>query len=226
MGKLFKFDSHLHTAESSHCGFISGGDLVDLYYELGYNGIAITDHLHEGLISSFNCRNDWNACVDLFLTGYKRALRQGEKIGLSVILGAELRFNKPNSNDYLIYGIDEEFLRKNPYPFRLGPSEFFKRFADEVLIIQAHPFRDGNETVFVDCIHGIELFNPNRRHDNYDEKGMELSKNNPDLYLFSGSDVHRACDLACGWMLFKEPITNSKELHEAVKRNDYFLGHA
>ena len=39
---------------------------------------------------------------------------RGDELGLDVILGAELRFPE-NDNDYLVYGIDEAWLRANPY---------------------------------------------------------------------------------------------------------------
>ena len=226
MEKLFRIETHLHTAESSSCGFVSAADFVDRYHLLGYDGICVTDHLHEDFVSSLNCKNDWNACMDLFLAGYKRARKQGEKVGLNVMLGAEVRFPGPDGSDYLIYGIDEEFLRTNPYLFRSNPSDFFKRYGDEILIIQAHPFRNGNEFVFPDCIHGIEIANSNPRHNNHNEKAFELSKAHPELYLLGGSDAHREGDISSGWMLFKEPVTSSREFREAVRRNDYFLGSA
>ena len=224
MEKLFKIEAHLHTAESSRCGYVSGADFVERYHLLGYDGLVVTDHLHEDFVSGLNCRNDWNACMDLFLGGYKRAKRQGEKVGLNVMLGAEIRFPEPNGSDYLIYGIDEEFLRKNPYLYKTTPQDFFKRYGDEILIIHAHPFRK-NEVVFTDSIHGIELYNSNPRHNNNTEKAVELSKAHPELYLIAGSDAHREGDISRGWMLFNKPVTTSREFREAIMRNDYFLSH-
>ena len=53
-----KFDLHVHTAETSKCGTISAPKLVDTYKANGYDGIVITDHLHETYISLQNCRDD------------------------------------------------------------------------------------------------------------------------------------------------------------------------
>ena len=223
MRKLYKFDAHTHTSETSPCGFIPAADLVEKYHALGYGGIAITDHLHEEYISSLDCKEDWNACVDRFLRGYKNALERGEKIGLDVILGAEIRFESTNNNDYLIYGIDEAFLRKNPYLHRLDPWEFFKRFGSEILIIHAHPFRDGNETVFCECVHGIEIFNRNPRHENHNEKALALYESNPNFYPFCGSDAHRNEDLGSEWMLFGDSVSDSHEFFAAIKRKEYYL---
>ena len=224
MERMFRVETHLHTAETSSCGFVSGADFVDMYHLLGYDTIFVTDHLSNGFVSSVNCKNDWNACIDLFLTGYKRAKKQGKKVGLNVLLGAEIRFTEPNASDYLIYGISERFLRKNPYFFRTTPQDFFKRYGDEVLIIQAHPFRGGNETVFSDSIHGIELYNSNPRHTNYTDKALEFIKNHPKLYHTSGSDAHRENDTSRGWMLFDRPIVSSCEFIDAVRHREYILG--
>ena len=224
MEKLFKIESHLHTAESSLCGLVSAVDFVDLYHAQGYDGIFVTDHLHEEFISSLDCKDDWNACIDSFMVGYKRALERGRKIGINVMLGAEIRFTEPNDSDYLIYDFDENFLRENPYLFRLHPQEFFRRYGDEILIINAHPFRNGNEVVFTECIHGIEIYNTMPRHHNFNEKAIELSKKHPELYRFAGSDAHCEGDEFGAWMLFKEPISSPREFHEAIKRNDYTIG--
>ena len=109
--------------------------------------------------------------------------------------------------------------------FRSNPQDFFKRYEDEILIIQAHPFRK-NEVVFADSIHGIELYNLNPRHNNNTEKALEFSKAHPQHYLFAGSDAHREGDISRRWMLFNKPVTTSREFREAVMRNDYFLSHA
>ena len=225
MDKLFKIDPHTHTDETSKCGHLSGTTLAELYHALGYDAIVVTDHLHEEYISSLYCKDDWDACVAQFLQGYKKAAKRGAKLGLNVIFGVEIRFNEPNGSDYLLYGIDEDFLRKNPYFYRLTPWEFFKCFGDEILIIQAHPFRNGGNTVFIECIHGIELINTNRRHINHTDKGQDLCGSNPEFYKLSGSDAHREEDVGGAWMLFDENISDSYEFAAALKRGGYSLGH-
>lgn len=225
MPNLFKFDPHTHTSETSPCGCIPGAEVVEEYHALGYNGIAITDHLHDDYILSLDCRNDWNACVDEYLRGYRNALNRGREIGLNVILGLEIRFESVNYSDYLIYGIDEAFLYNNPYVHRLTPWAFFDKFGGELLIIHAHPYRDGNEVVFAECVHGLELYNGNPRHYNYDEKGLALYRAHPEYYPFCGSDAHRYGDVGSMWMMFDGKITDSFSLHEHVKRREYTLHH-
>ena len=112
-----------------------------------------------------------------------------------MLLGAELRFPE-NDNDYLVYGIDEAWLRSNPYVCCMSAREFFQKFHDQVLIIHAHPYRDGNTTVFENAIHGTEIINGNPRHDNYNDRALELARRHPEYYRLAGSDTHQSGDEA------------------------------
>ena len=215
----FKVDPHIHTAEVSLCGHLSATDVVQRYHKLGYDGIVITDHLHEDYISSLACKDNWAACVKYFLKGYENAKSEGEKLGVKVILGAEIRF-LVNNSDYLLYGIDEAFLYNTPYLYRLDHREFFTRFSDEILVIQAHPFRNDNE-ILTKYIHGVEVFNSNPRHNNNNQKAMELCSRNPNMYPFYGSDTHRHGDEGQAYMLFNEAVADSHELRNAVLKRDY-----
>jgi len=217
--KPFKLDPHIHTAEVSLCGQLSAVDVVQRYHALDYDGIVITDHLHEDYISSLDCKDDWAACVKHFLQGYEKSKEEGERLGIKIILGVEIRF-LVDDRDYLLYGIDENFLYSTPYLYRLDHREFYARFRDEILIVQAHPYRNSNE-ILTDYIHGVEVFNGNPRHDNQNDKALELCKKHPSMYPFYGSDTHRSGDEGRAGMLFNEAINNSNELRDAVLRRNY-----
>lgn len=219
----FKIETHMHTAETSKCGCIPAEKLVALYMALGYQGIVITDHLHAEYIDLLYCRDDWDTCVDRYLDGYRRAKAHGDRLGLDVALGCELRFTE-NDNDYLVYGIDEAFLRAHPYPFRMGPEAFWDRFNQEVLIIQAHPCRAGNTFVRTDCVHGIEIVNGHLEHENYNERALELCKRRPSLFRMAGSDTHRKGGAGQCWATFAKPIRDSFDYADAVRSGDYTLG--
>lgn len=221
--RQYKFDTHMHTAETSKCGKIAAADLVDRYKAGGYDGIVITDHLHEKYISLLYCFDHWDTCVDRFLDGYKRAKKRGDAVGLSVLLAAELRFAE-NDNDYLVYGIDEEWLRANPYPFRMGPVEFFRRFGQELLIIHAHPFRSGNEFVRLDCVHGLEVVNAHPDHPNFNEVSLQAFRDDPRLYPLCGSDAHRDGQECAAWVLFDQPVRTMDEYIGSIRRGAYTLG--
>lgn len=221
----YLYDPHTHTAEVSPCGRIGAQEVIDLYHANGYAGIAVTDHLHEEYISSLPFRDDWQACVSAYMEGYRLAVSRARKYGMDVIFGAEIRFPE-NDRDYLLYGIDEAFLRRNPYPHRLSHQAFFERFGQEILIIQAHPFRDFDakgEDIYSDCIHGVEIINCNKRHDNQNWKARELCEKIPRLYRLCGSDTHRPGDEARAAIVFKHRIHDSYAYKAAVESEEYEL---
>ena len=223
MERQFKVEPHVHTSETSSCGYIPAAEVAVRCRSLGYDGIIITDHLHEEYVSQLPFKDDWDAVMDHFLGGYWAAKKQGEEIGLNVLLGAEIRF-EINDNDYLLFGLDEDFLRQNPFLHHLDPWEFFSKYGNEILIIQAHPYRNGNEVVYPECIHGVEVYNGNPRHNNHDHKALALCASHPRLYQLYGSDVHRDSDFGRACMLFDESISDSRAFRAAVKQGAYSGG--
>ncbi|MCL2361281.1 MAG: PHP domain-containing protein [Defluviitaleaceae bacterium] len=218
----YKFEPHAHTAESSGCANFPAKKLVEAYHAAGFDGIAITDHMYGYLLQRF--KNNWNQCVDFFLKGYKNAKKRGNELGLGVILGMELSFAGAPGMDYLVYGIDENFLRKNSDLPNLHLKEFFRRYSDELLIIQAHPFRYGNEIVYHQYLHGVEIHNGNPRHINDNKKSRALCKSRPKLCPISASDTHEAGDVGRGWIELKHPVKDSKQLRNIILNREYELG--
>jgi len=220
---MYKFDPHTHTNESSLCASAPARELVKAYHKAGFGGIAITDHLAEYVIQ--NRGLEWDAFVTQTLAGYKAAKRHGDNIGLDVILGIEMAFiNDPS--DYLIYGIDEEFLRENPFVHKLGLKKFYDRFGDRFLIIQAHPYRNGNKPS-ASCIHGIEVFNGNQWNENYNDKAKAFYDRRPNLFPFSASDAHGVDpkSVGRGWLELEYPVKTANEFRDLVLRRDYEIRH-
>ncbi len=216
-----KFDLHVHTAETSKCGTISASKLVGTYKTNGYDGIVITDHLHETYISLQNCRDDWQECVTRFLFGYQQAKLAGDKVGLNVALGVEIRFPE-NDSDYLLYGVDEAFLRSHPYLYRTDHASFYRQFADRLLIIHAHPYRNC-DIVFYDSVHGLEIVNCNPRHDSRNELALQLAKENLDLYRVCGSDTHRPGDECRAAVMLEGEAHDTYDVKRIIESGRYRL---
>ena len=125
-----------------------------------------------------------------------------------MLLGAELRFPE-NDNDYLVYGIDENWLRSNPYICCMSAQEFFDKYHDQVLIIHAHPFRKGSAPVQETAVHGAEIINGNPRHENNNDLALALCRRHPEYYRLAGSDTHRAGDEAQAGVLLPEKPKDS-----------------
>lgn len=218
---MYRYDIHVHTKETSHCGHVPAADMVATYHALGYAGLCVTDHLHEQYLSHLDCRDDWQACVTQYLAGYRAAKRAGDSVGLDVILGVELRFPE-NDSDYLIYGVDEAWLRANPYICRMDHAAFFKAYGDSVLIIHAHPFRNC-DVVFSDSIHGLEVANCNPRHDSRNDLALALAAAHPSMYRLCGSDAHRPGDEGRSAVEFEVRVRDSFALKAAIESRRYRL---
>lgn len=218
---MYRYDMHIHTMETSRCGYIKTPEIVETYKKLNYDGICITDHLHDLYISLMDCHDDWQACIDRFMYGYNEAKKAGDAIGLTVIFGIELRFPE-NDSDYLIYGVDEQWLRDNPYVCHMDHEAFFKKFGKEVLIVHAHPYRYCDE-VFYDCVHGLEIANCNPRHDSRNELALKLARENPHLIRVCSSDMHRSGDEGRAAVLLPNPVKDSFEFKAALEQGDFQL---
>ena len=76
----------------------------------------------------------------------------------------------------------------------MSAREFYRKFHDQVLIVHAHPYRDGNTTVFEDAVHGTEILNAHPRHENHNDRALELAKRHPEYLRLAGSDTHEDGD--------------------------------
>jgi predicted metal-dependent phosphoesterase TrpH len=206
----YLLDTHVHTDEVSPCGKVPARKLVNLYKEAGYDGIVITDHYYRGFFEKMPGW-DWSRKIDAFLAGYREALDQGGKVGLDVFLGAELRFTE-HENDYLVYGIDPDFLLTHPCLYDLGLKGFRELIRNrDILLYQAHPYRVGLAPAEPALLDGVEVFNGNPRHDSQNPLALQFARENG-LKMLSGSDFHQVEDLAGGGIVLKERITSVAEL--------------
>ncbi len=184
----YRIELHCHTQESSPCSNVPAAELVRLYRESGYDGMLITDHFISW-IDGEKGSVDWHAAVERFLMGYRAAKEAGDALGISVYLGAEIRFPGSN-NDYLLIGLNETLLRENEWLYEMDLSAFY-RFAKEhgVLVIQAHPYREGCTPAEPQYLDGIEVYNGHKGH----ESRNHLAKARAEefgLIQTVGSDCH------------------------------------
>lgn len=214
----FKFDTHVHTNETSRCGKVRASEMVKMYKNEGYSGVVITDHYTKDFFDDLPDIT-WEEKINRFSDGYKNAFEAGCRLGLTVIAGIELRFTE-NANDYLVYGINEKFLKENRELYNLGLNEF-RKIADSynLLIYQAHPFRKNMERAKPDLLDGVEIFNGNPRHESDNEKALKYACDNF-LKMISGSDFHRSEDLARGGIVISRNIKDSAELVHILNNNE------
>jgi predicted metal-dependent phosphoesterase TrpH len=214
---LYKIDTHIHTSRSSCCAIVSGREIVHWYKDAGYYGVVITDHFaRDYSMPSLNAT--WEERIEHFLAGYREAYAEGRKIGFVVLLGMELRFTE-NPNDYLVYGIDEEFLMGHEDFYEMGLASF-KKLASEngILIYQAHPFRPVMQLADPAFLDGVEVFNGAHTGDYEDNLAYEFAKAH-NLLMLSGSDFHSRVHLARGGIILSEEVHTSQELAKVLREN-------
>lgn len=213
---MYKYDVHTHTAEVSPCGQVSAEELVKLYRDEGYDGIVITDHYYSNYFEGLGDIS-WSDKVESYLSGYYRAKEAGYALNVDVFLGLELRFTESKSNDFLVYGVDENFLLDNPKLYEYSLEEFRKlKYKYDILIYQAHPYRGQCNIASPNLLDGVEVYNEHPRHDSRNHLALEFATEN-NLLMLSGSDAHRVEDVGRGGILSEVKIGDSYKLVDFLR---------
>ena len=223
----FLYEMHFHTAETSNCAHIDAKSAVEEYIKAGYNGIVVTDHLSPSTYMKYKRELlPWKKKVDFFLRGYNAALNAAQG-RINILLGMELRFRtSEGDNDYLVYGINKEFLYNTPKLLEMNIKSFYElAHKNGFLVFQAHPFRIGMKITNPQFLDGIEIFNGNPRHNSSNDIAEAWAKKY-DLMVSSGSDYHELEDLASGGIYFNKEITDEKMLVEEMLKRDYKIKRA
>ena len=217
----YLFEMHLHTDEVSRCASIPAKQIADLYLTTDYNGIVVTDHMNASAFNNAKYKNaSWDEKVTHFLEGYN--ILKEELDGKMVVLsGMEINFYE-SDNDYLVYGVTEEFLRNNGDLMAYSPEEFSVLCKKNgLLFLQAHPFRRGLTVEDWEILDGYEIFNGNPRHYSSNPIAEAWAKfHNKDIVV-SGSDFHEISKLAKGGIETHEKINSEIDLVNTLKNGDY-----
>lgn len=187
----YLYETHLHTSQSSACGGMLGRDHVRYYKDIGFRGIFVTDHFFGGN-TAVDRSLPWSEWVNRFCAGYEDARDEGERIGLDVFFGWEQGYG---DDEYLIYGLDKQWLLNHPVIARCSRREQMELVHDGGgCVIQAHPFRTR------DYIHrvriglrfcdGVEVANAGNGQPN-DVYAYHFARE-LGLVMTAGSDNHRS----------------------------------
>lgn len=214
------FETHCHTDESSNCGKIPAAELVELFIENGYDGIVITDHF---LLSGSEpiSLEEYRSRATKLRLGYEAALKAA-KGRIAILRGVEIRLME-NDNDYLIYGVTDEFIDNNPDMRKMDIaqlSELTHRLG--LPLIQAHPFRNRIVVVNPTLLDGVEAYNGNLRHDSRNDITAKWAEKFS-LIKTSGSDFHEYEDLARGGVYFDREIATNDDFVSALLSNRHTL---
>jgi len=192
--KLYRYDTHVHTSECSKCARSSGREMAEAYHKHGYDGIIITDHFFNG-----NCsvprELPWRERVELFTAGYRAAKAYGDEVGMQVFFAWE---DSSEGNDFLTYGLDENWLADHPFIDRLPLVDYLKyvRQAGGV-VVHAHPFREDSYIPMIrllpDQVDAVEIMNSQRKDE--ENRRARWYADSYGLPVTAGSDTHNVLSL-------------------------------
>lgn len=219
---MYNYDLHIHTAECDKVAKVGGAEIVRLYKDAGYDGLVITDHYFDLFFDWFRDEintNDKANVINRYLRGYYSARNEAEKIGFTVLCGAEVRLDN-TINDYLVYGLEEQDFYHLPLLNRLqSVEELSAVLPDNALIVQAHPFRNKMTVCSPSNIFGIEGYNGGT-----EKFRNEMAKIFADHYnkpITSGSDFHEVSHLAKGGIITSKKIDTHIDLVNILRGGDY-----
>lgn len=206
----YKTELHMHTNEVSVCAKLSAPEVAELYIAAGYHTVVVTNHYSSTTADAMG--TNWS--IDRYLKGY-RVMKEYAKGRLTVLLGVELRFCE-NGNDYLLYGVTEEFLYEHPDLHLMKLKDFYPLAHENgILVIQAHPFRNGMTVCKTDLLDGIEVFNVNTLEFR-NQIALEWARYFK-LIPTTGSDLHSDRTHIGGGLLTDAPIESVGELVRVLK---------
>ena len=215
----YKIELHCHSAGISTCSDIQAPDLIRYYKESGYQGLVITNHFYPWMPRN---QKAYNKYKEDFIEEYEFLKRLGENSGIKVYLGMEIRFDE-NNNDYLLYGIDEDFVRELPRDFETF-EEFvpYARDHEDVIIIQAHPFRSGMVIKDSCLLDGIEVYNLHPNHNSRVGLAAKYAEMEEFEICTCGTDFHHIGQHGLSALLTKELPQDEKELVKCMREEQIY----
>lgn len=216
-----KIDLHVHTKEISQCGHMSAKETVQRYKNAGYDCIVITNHFNSDTAAHIE-KTTGADFFEKYREAYLLAKEEGEKAGLTVLNGYEIRFEESYS-DYLVYGMSDDIAKDYKNLFTLRSKEFSKiAFDNGFLFYQAHPFRNGMKVTTPGFLFGIEVKNGNPRHDSRNDIA-EIWANKFGLHKIAGSDCHQQEDVGVTGIITDKAVYDIDSLVSVLRADDYTI---
>ena len=216
----YKYETHLHTSETSKCGASSGAALARFFKSLGYTGVFVTDHFLNGN-TTVPYDAPWPERVELFCHGYEVVAQEGAKLDLDVFFGWEYSYGWAH---FLTYGLGKDWLLANADLLKWDLLTYLDRVhEDGGAIVHAHPFREGVEIVQLvpNKIDAVEIVNPGRSDAcNRHAFDFATSFNLPHT---AGSDIHRTGQQRLCGVNASKRLSDARDYVTAVKSGEAVL---
>lgn len=214
----YRIELHAHTNPVSGCSEIPPEALVRMYREKGVHGIVITNHMIPSLV-----QKEKEDAINWYLSDYEKAREAGKELGISVFLGAELRFSE-NINDYLLYGADTEILKTCYDYLDRTVTDFRKEVSlPESVFLQAHPFRNGMELCPPDLLDGMECLNLHPSHNSRVGIATRYAYEKNLKIKIAGSDCHHPGQDSLALLRVKQLPEDSFQIAKILKSGDFLF---
>lgn len=219
--KTLKIDMHLHSSGISICSRVSYKSLIDEKLAQGYDGGVLTNHCDSGyyeppLHPDFARR---------FVAEYENAKAYADDKGFLLMLGLEVTLHDPWYAHWLVYGLTKEQILSSPCYHHLTQAELFDYCVqNNLLLVQAHPYRYGGKPIDKNLVHGYEI-NCSAGDLSYAEKIVEVGKER-ERFIVCGTDYHGSNQFFGGTYLPKD-IQTSVDLANYLRqtpKTTVFLG--
>ena len=220
----YRVELHAHSKPASSCSQVPAVKLVENFKAAGYDAVTLTNHFsHRVLITYYKTEDKRTAC-EMYLEDYRKAKEAGERLGIQVYLGAELRFEPENNNDYLLFGIDEEMIYR-AYDYMDTDLETFvtKGKSDRSVLVQAHPFRDNMARMEPRLLDGLEVFNMHPGHNSRVVLAQQFAGGYQLKLKTIGTDYHYEGHENLCAARFPALPADSFALAQALKSGDYLM---
>lgn len=215
----YRTEMHLHTSPVSGCSEITPQDAVRMYADEGYGAVVVTNHFEPSLQDRFSSAE---SCAQWYLNDFYEARESGYREGVAVLLGMEIRFTE-SMNDYLVYGVDEDFVKEAYGYLDRGIAEFYRDMhSDKTVILQAHPFRDGMTQTNAEFLDGIETFNMHPNHNSRTAVAARYAREK-NMIVSAGTDFHHPGHQGMAALLTKKLPCDSFEAAAILKSRDYLF---
>lgn len=213
-----KIDMHTHCLPVSRCAHHQPEEFPAIFQSKGMDGFVLTNHCYPYHCDSLG--TDPSLQAQMYLDTFRRCQANGEKIGVRVFFGVELKLIKePCAPEFLLYGIAEEtFLQSFPlYDLSLKELFFFCE-KNDILLIQAHPFRTKNCFTQEDMqyIHGLEVYNSHPHNDPRFADTYQLALQYGKC-MTAGSDFHHISQAGSAGMTVPDSVCDQFMLRDHIR---------
>lgn len=215
----YRLELHAHSSPASGCSEVPADELVRVFKEAGYDGFALTNHF----IANSDYTGSKENTIEMFKKDIYLAQETGDKLGIKVYAGAELRFHNHSNNDYLFFGYTLDELPDIFDYLNTDLETFVKEYKKESsLLIQAHPFRNNMIRMNSDLLDAIEAFNVHQNHNSRVAVAAKYAAAEGKI-MTVGSDYHHPGFEGISATRTKVLPKDESELISIIKNDDFII---